>query len=145
MEFRVVRETRRRVPAVPWLRLFTAVQRRQHAASSTSIALVLATPKRMAFLNRAYHGGQGPTDVLAFPAAVPPDTRGSGDVVLCPEVIGRGVPARTFAQLLAHRFVHALLHLHGYQHGTPRQAAAMEAAVQRVLTTVLPHGRNHPA
>lgn len=145
MEFRVVRETRQHLPAVPWQRLFNTAQRQQRAQQSTSVALVLTTPSRMAFLNQAYHHGRGPTDVLAFPAVQQRGRGlGSGDVVICPTVLRGKSDGGSFAERLAHRFVHALLHLHGHTHETAARSVAMETAVQRILRTIPPYGRHHP-
>lgn len=133
MEFRVLNETGRRQPAVRWALLFQRVQRGERAAQSTSVALVLTTPRRMGSLNRQYHSGSGPTDVLAFPAPQHRGADGSGDVVICPAVLRRRFPQASLAPLLQHRFVHALLHLHGYQHGSARAAERMEARTQIYL------------
>lgn len=134
MEFRVINETGRRVPAVRWALLFQRVQHGERAKPATSVALVLTTPRRMGSLNRLYHSGSGPTDVLAFPAPLHAVADGSGDVVICPAVLRQRFPKASLAALLQHRFVHALLHLHGYQHGSDRAARQMEARTKTYLT-----------
>ncbi len=79
----------------------------------------------MATLNRTYRGVPGPTDVLAFPVGegrfrrLLPNLL--GDVVISAETAarqareGRGGLRGELALLL----VHGLLHLAGYDHGTP--------------------------
>lgn len=133
MEFRVINETGRRVPAVRWVLLFERVQRGERAGPTTSVALVLTTPRRMGSLNRQYHSGSGPTDVLAFPAPQHRGADGSGDIVICPAVLRKRFPQESLPALLRHRFVHALLHLHGYQHGSARAAERMETRTQTYL------------
>ncbi len=134
MEFRVINETGTRLPAVRWALLFRRVQRGERAGSATSVALVLTTPRRIAGLNRAYHHGRGPTDVLAFPAPQQRTADGSGDIIICPAVLRKRFPRQALGALLQHRFVHALLHLHGHQHRSDRAAARMEARTQTYLT-----------
>ncbi len=120
--------------AVRWAALFRCTQRLVRAHPSTSVALLLVPPSRMARFNQTYRGKRGPTDVLAFPAAtLQPRRDGSGDIVLCPAVLRQRFPRKSQAPLLAHRFVHALLHLHGYRHDTAAADRRMEAQVQRCL------------
>lgn len=133
MEFRVINETGQRLPAIRWALLFRRVQRAEGAGSATSVALVLTTARRIGALNRQYHHGSGPTDVLAFPAPRHRLPDGSGDIVICPDVLRRRFPRASLPALLRHRFVHALLHLHGYQHATDRAAGRMEARTQSLL------------
>ncbi|MEK7639643.1 MAG: rRNA maturation RNase YbeY [Patescibacteria group bacterium] len=133
MEFRVINETGRRLPAVQWALLFERVQRGERAAVATSVALILTSPSRISVLNRQYHHGSGPTDVLAFPAPQHRQHDGSGDIVICPFILRKRYPQASQPALLQHRFVHALLHLHGYQHATDRAAASMEARTLKYL------------
>ena len=136
MEFRVAQGSRAQRAVVPWAALFRCVQRLEHAMPTTSVALVVVPPKRMAALNHVYRGKNGPTDVLAFPAdARQPQRDGSGDVILCPAVLRTRFPGQQQAPLLAHRFVHALLHLHGYDHATETANRRMEKRVQHCLKT----------
>lgn len=134
MEFRVINKTGRRLPAVQWALLCKRVQRGEHAGLGTSVALVLTTPRRIGVLNRKYHHGSGPTDVLAFPAPAHRSPDGSGDIVICPAVLQKRFPRESLPALLRHRFVHALLHLHGYKHGTDQAAKRMEKRTQFYLT-----------
>jgi len=133
MEFRVFNETRQRLPTIRWALLFQRVQRGERANSGTSVALVLTTPRRIGTLNRQYHNGRGPTDVLAFPVPFHRQHDGSGDIVICPNVLRQRFPKESPTHLLQHRFVHALLHLHGYQHQTDRAAERMELRTQHYL------------
>ncbi len=129
MEFRVVRETRV-VPVMPWRTLFIHVSRGERAPATTSIALVLTTPGRIATWNQHYHHKHGPTDVLAFPSST------GGDIVICPAILKQRHPGMPLPALLAHRFVHALLHLNGYRHATDAAARRMEARTRHYLALV---------
>ncbi|MFZ1830644.1 MAG: rRNA maturation RNase YbeY [Candidatus Competibacteraceae bacterium] len=89
-------------------------------------------------LNEAYRHKQGPTNVLSFPFAAPPEVGGSpllGDIVICApvvlrEAISQDKPAEAH---WAHLVAHGVLHLLGYDHDEI-QAAAMESLEIRILT-----------
>lgn len=134
MEFRVFNETGGHLPPVQWVTLFRRVQRGEGAGLGVSVALVLTTARRIGALNRQYHNGSGPTDVLAFSAPLHRKHDGNGDIVICPAVLRKRFPKESLADLLQHRFVHALLHLHGYQHATSQAAKRMEIRTQSYLT-----------
>lgn len=94
-------------------------------------------------LNRAYRRRDYATNVLTFVYDREPL---AGDVVLCAPVIAaearRG--RRPVRAHCAHLVVHGVLHLQGYDHETPRDAAAMErreAALLAGLGFADPHRR----
>ena len=74
------------------------------------VAVEFVDAERIAELNRAHRGKDGPTDVLSFPVdedgAIGP--RELGDVVICPE----------HAEDLLEAVVHGVLHLTGMDHET---------------------------
>ena len=95
----------------------------------------------MRALNREWRGRDAPTNVLSFPAGLPPLDDGDGallvlgDLVLCPAVVAaearaRGVPA---ADHWAHLVVHGVLHLRGHDHESDAEAHAMESLETRLL------------
>jgi probable rRNA maturation factor len=88
-------------------------------------------------LNRGYRGKDKPTNVLSFPAArVERDLDGSlGDLVICAPVVAAEAHAQRKAPAAhwAHMVVHGVLHLHGYDHQTARQARAMEGLEVEIL------------
>ncbi|HOV61971.1 MAG TPA: rRNA maturation RNase YbeY [Candidatus Hydrogenedentes bacterium] len=101
------------------------------------ISLLCCDNEEMTRLNTAWRGGNGPTDVLAFPAEpVPgPGPRVLGDIVISFELVldrhgGDRSAARREIRLL---FCHGLLHLLGMDHETARNRALMQAAQARVL------------
>src|SRR5262245_58360008 len=94
------------------------------------LSVLLVDVAYMAELNHRWMGGDGPTDVLAFPmeeGTIDPGPNEVasgeptllGDVVLCPEVAASqaGTAGHTSADELHLLTVHGVLHLLGYAHG----------------------------
>ena len=76
------------------------------------VAVEFVDAERIAELNLAHRGKEGPTDVLSFPVdedrPVGAAPRELGDVVICPE----------HTEDLTEAVVHGVLHLCGYDHET---------------------------
>ena len=103
-------------------------------SGAAEISLVLADDAFQRRLNRDWRGRDAPTNVLSFPAD--PSARGHlGDIVLAYETVAREAEAmaKPFGHHVAHLVVHGVLHLVGYDHGTDREADAMEALEVEVL------------
>lgn len=88
-------------------------------------------------LNKQWRGKDSPTNVLSFPADVPPidGRRILGDVVLCAPVVVREAieHGKQPAHHWAHLVVHGLLHLLGYDHIDGEHAEVMEAREIEIL------------
>jgi probable rRNA maturation factor len=85
---------------------------------SGELGLAFVGPEESRALKREHLGVDEATDALAFPidgrAALPDGIpRQLGDVVVCPDVVGTQ---------WRRPFVHALLHLVGYDHGPEMEA-----------------------
>jgi len=100
-----------------------------------SIRIVDAAESRA--LNRRFRGKDKPTNVLSFPAELPPELELPllGDLVICREVVeaeaaGQGKPPEAH---WAHMVVHGTLHLLGYDHETASEAETMEALEAEIL------------
>ncbi len=82
-------------------------------------------------LNKKWRGKDSATNVLSFPASIPPldGRRVLGDIVLCAPVIAREAVEQGKAGQAhwAHLVIHGVLHLIGFDHTHAEQAAAMEA------------------
>lgn len=91
----------------------------------------------MADLNAEFRGKEAPTNVLAFPAELPPGPwePALGDVVICPEVVAREAAEQGKPEVAhwAHMVVHGTLHLLGFDHQEAAEAAIMEDLERRVL------------
>jgi probable rRNA maturation factor len=95
---------------------------------------------RITELNREHLGGDGATDVLAFPIDAPDQVVSGvpgllGDVVVCPQVAARQARdhGRTAEGELDLLLVHGILHLLGYDHAEPAERADMFALTDALL------------
>jgi probable rRNA maturation factor len=140
-----------------WLGLARLVLAEERAPVDAEVSVIFVDEVAITDLNRRFLGGNGPTDVLAFPIDddhVPvgrqPDSGGRGpgsptelgdppvvlgDVVLCPLVAQRQAPdhAGTLDDELALLVVHGLLHLLGYDHAEPDETARMQGRERELL------------
>jgi probable rRNA maturation factor len=140
-----------------WLRLARLVLAEERAPSDAEVSLIFVDEDAIADLNGRFLGGDGPTDVLAFPidddqfpSGRHPDTGGRGpgsdsepgdppivlgDVVVCPAVAARQAPAHagTVDDELALLVVHGVLHLLQYDHVEEREAASMQRRERELL------------
>ncbi len=144
-----------------WVRLAELVlaDERVHEryGGAVEMSLMFVDRDTIAELNERFLGGDGPTDVLAFPmdeelppAGRQPDQGGRGpgspsdpgepptllgDVVVCPTVAGlqaleRGIPADDELALLV---VHGVLHLLDYDHADPEETTLMRRRERELL------------
>jgi len=120
-----------------------AVVRRAIAAAAAALstpaaelAIVLSDDSAIRLLNRTWRGVDAATNVLSFP------TTGAGgeipvigDIVLAYETIAAEARAerKPFADHVAHLAVHGFLHLLGYDHVRPADAATMEQLERDIL------------
>jgi len=89
-------------------------------------------------LNRHYRGRAGPTNVLSFPFEPPPGVPELdliGDLVVCAPVVEREAQqqGKPLAAHWAHLVIHGVLHLLGFDHQDPAEAAEMEALETHIL------------
>lgn len=111
---------------------------RKRGASEISVALIGDAEMRK--LNRAWRGKDRTTDVLSFSAGGgwPGGKSGAfmGDVLISVPQIRRQAKEydRTFRQEFAMMLVHGTLHLLGYDHERPKDAARMLPLQDRILT-----------
>lgn len=138
----MVNETRQRLPRVQWIRIFNAVQRALKAWPKTSVALIFTTSVKIKKLNSAYRKKIITTDVLSFPTDKLNAKDGSGDILICPEYVKKKFPSSEFKKILIHRFIHGLLHLHGYGHKSAKAAAKMEEKSQEIINKIS-YGGHH--
>jgi probable rRNA maturation factor len=110
------------------------------------LSILLVDVEYMTELNHRWMGGEGPTDVLAFPMDEgsvdhgPGEPAGAepallGDIVLCPEVAAKqaATAGHSSADELHLLTVHGALHLLGYDHAEPDEEREMFALQARLL------------
>jgi probable rRNA maturation factor len=111
------------------------------STSDAELAIVLTDDSAIRRLNRKWRGKDEPTNVLAFPTLEPsagPHRRPYvilGDIVIAYQTLAREAAAegKPFGHHLAHLAVHGFLHLAGHDHGTDKEAAAMEGLEIAIL------------
>ena len=99
-------------------------------------------------LNQTYRDKPGPTNVLSFPFEMPglPEGLASdeedevpanllGDLVICAPVVAREATEQGKSEVAhwTHMVVHGVLHLLGYDHLDPDEAAEMEGLERQIL------------
>ncbi|HEV2189458.1 MAG TPA: rRNA maturation RNase YbeY [Stellaceae bacterium] len=115
---------------------------RSEAPPASVVDVTLTDDAAQQTLNRTWRGKDTSTNVLAFPAADPaiPPPDGAplllGDIVLAYETVAREAleQHKPLADHLRHLVVHGVLHLLGYDHAEPADAAAMETREIAILT-----------
>ena len=91
-------------------------------------------------LNLQYRERDEPTNVLSFPVELASGVTAVvlGDLAVCAPVVEREAreQRKDSKDHWAHMIVHGLLHLGGYDHETPSDAAAMEALEIELLAAI---------
>ncbi len=143
-------------------RLADLVLLNEGVSGDCELSIYFVEEKVMADLNVRHMGGDGPTDVLAFPleevieGGRTPDTGSSGpdrppldqsslplllgDVVVCPAYAARNAPEHsgpnhggTLEDELALLVVHGILHVLGMDHVEPEETEAMQKRESELL------------
>lgn len=99
--------------------------------------------KRMTTLNRQYRRMKGTTDVLSFPTQDTPDgffaSEDRGDIFISyPQIVRQAKEHHISAkEEFTRMLVHGVLHVFGYDHGTPKEQRKMyplqEALVKKSI------------
>jgi probable rRNA maturation factor len=113
------------------------------------IAITCLSAAEIKNLNTTYREKNKPTNVLSFPyegfdafesiEALQADFKAPlGEILLCPEVIEREATeeSKTFSDHFTHLLIHGTLHLQGFDHETPEEAAIMEKCEIELLHTL---------
>ncbi len=127
------------VDAARWGELARASLVHEGVEGDAELTLSFVDADRIAELHAAHLGGEGPTDVLAFPLDPDDDAlaplRLLGDVVVCPGVAARQARARgvDVDDEIALLVVHGVLHVLGHRHAEPDETARMQARERDLL------------
>jgi probable rRNA maturation factor len=118
----------------------TTVLTAQSAAPGSGLTIVITNDQAVADLNQRYRGMDSPTDVLSFPADIPPF-----DLTDEPVYLGDLVIAYPYALAQAERethdpgdnlallVIHGTLHLLGFDHNSAEHRSEMWAAQDTAL------------
>jgi probable rRNA maturation factor len=104
---------------------------RKAAKLRGDFTILLSGDKKLAALNHDFRGKDQPTNVLSFPGA----DGYAGDIAIAYGVTGKEAKeaGKKFIDHAAHLVVHGVLHLAGYDHERPKDAAVMEPLEVKVL------------
>jgi probable rRNA maturation factor len=108
---------------------------------SGAVDILLTDDGEMRRLNRQWRQIDKPTDVLSFPSGAqktPGQSKQLGDIALGFETAFRDAKAmnRPFAAHVSHLVIHGFLHLAGYDHIKPEDAAVMEPLESKILASL---------
>ncbi|QWT22611.1 rRNA maturation RNase YbeY [Bacillus sp. NP157] len=117
-----------------WVEAALKGARRRRA---TEVAIRIVDADEGQALNLQYRGRDYATNVLSFPADLPPGLNLPliGDLVICAPVVASEAAEQGKKAIdhWAHMTVHGTLHLLGYDHIVDAEAEAMEALETRIL------------
>ena len=102
-----------------------------------ALTVLLTDDAAIKKLNRTWRRKNTPTNVLSFPAKLPPGDAPAflGDIAIAYETTKREAAAegKRFADHVTHLAIHGFLHLLGHDHETDAEAEAMEALEIAIL------------
>ena len=105
--------------------------------TQAEVSLMIVDEAQGQSLNHEYRGKDYPTNVLSFPADLPPELELPllGDLVICAPVVAREAieQNKSLEAHWAHMLVHGTLHLLGYDHIDDDEADAMEALETTII------------
>lgn len=114
------------------------VMERHDVEAGTAVTVVITSNEDVAALNRDFRGVDSPTDVLSFPADIPPmlgEPPYLGDLIIAyPYASAQAArEGHVLMDSLALLVVHGTLHLLGYDHDTLENKAEMWEAQSEAL------------
>ena len=79
------------------------------------LSLVFVTPKESHKINLTYREKDKPTNILSFPL-----DKSAGEIIICPSYAKKEAATfeRPYENYLAFLFIHGLIHLKGFDHGS---------------------------
>lgn len=125
-----------------WVRAALCSQKKwgSQKKNDAEISLRIVDEAEITELNRNYRGKDYATNVLSFPADLPPELNlpHLGDIVICAGVVEQEAVAqrKTPEAHWAHMIVHGTLHLLGYDHLDDDEADAMEQLEIDILSSL---------
>ena len=107
--------------------------------SCLTVSLRLTNIRNMKKLNYSFSGSNKETNVLSFipdPNETDENNNSVGDIAICVDVLKKEAKEQNkdFLDHLLHLFVHGVLQLLGYKHGSDREASKMEQIEKSILS-----------
>jgi probable rRNA maturation factor len=108
--FTLLNTTKGKLPRLPFRDMKDAVLGKDY-----ELSLVFVSEKKSHEINLATRGKDKPTNILSFPL-----DKTSGEIFICPTYAKKEAPQfeRDFKNYLAFLFIHGLVHLKGFDHGS---------------------------
>ena len=106
----IVNKSKGKLPSLPFELIKTNV-----LGDKYDLSLAFITPREILKLNKTYRNINRPTDILGFPLS-----KTSGEIFICQSETKKMMAKfdRTYENFLTYLFIHGLVHLKGYDHGT---------------------------
>ncbi len=113
--FEITNKTKSTPPRVPFEKIKDYVLGKNY-----NLSLVFVGNSRSRKLNFAYRGKDRPTNILSYTL-----DKNNGEIFIAPDVLKKQVKEfqRNYKNLLAFIFIHGLLHLKGFDHGSRMERA----------------------
>jgi len=108
--FTITNRTKGKLPSLPFVKMKNAVLGKNY-----ELSLVCIGNKASQRLNKAYRGKDMPTNILAFPLG-----KEEGEIFIDLKKSRADAPLfeRAYSNFVGFLFIHALLHLKGFEHGS---------------------------
>ena len=113
--FAITNTTKGTLPRVPFAKIKEAALGKNY-----SLSLVFIGERRSRRLNNSYRQKDKPTNILSFPY-----DKKSGEIFITPKVAMRQMKefGRSYDNFIAFLFIHGLMHLKGFDHGSRMERA----------------------
>jgi probable rRNA maturation factor len=112
----------------------------QDIGRDTEIVIRIVDAKESQALNHQYRYKNKPTNILSFPADLPPEIEEDwlGDLVICAPVLTQeaNLQHKALFDHWAHIVIHGILHLLGYDHINDDEAEVMETKEIALLASL---------
>ncbi len=113
--FSIVNKTKSTLPCVPFANIKDSALGKDY-----SLSLVFIGESKSKSLNKKFRGKDKSTNILSFTL-----DKKNGEIFITPSVAKREAKKfeRTFENFIAFLFIHGLMHLKGYDHGSTMERA----------------------
>lgn len=113
--FSITNKTKSTLPSVPFGKIKDAALGKDY-----SLSLVFVGERRSRKLNNSYRGKSKSTNILSFTL-----DKKNGEIFITPAVVKRQTKKfdRNYQNLIGFLFIHGLMHLKGYDHGSTMERA----------------------